>query len=48
MANRIGAKDYLECSALTKEGVRDVFEAATRAALSRRTKTKRKSKCEII
>jgi len=29
----IGARRYLECSSLTGEGVDDVFEAATRAAL---------------
>lgn len=29
----IGAKKYLECSSLSGEGVDDVFEAATRAAL---------------
>lgn len=29
----IGARKYLECSSLTGEGVDDVFEAATRAAL---------------
>ncbi|KAL3974497.1 hypothetical protein ACER0C_023123 [Sarotherodon galilaeus] len=33
MANRISAFGYLECSAKTKDGVRDVFEMATRAAL---------------
>lgn len=33
MAKRIGARKYLECSALSGEGVDDVFEAATRAAL---------------
>lgn len=33
VARQIGAKKYLECSALTGEGVDDVFEAATRAAL---------------
>jgi Rho family, other len=32
-AAQIGAKRYLECSSLTGEGVDDVFEAATRAAL---------------
>ena len=31
--NEIGARKYLECSSLTGEGVDDVFEAATRAAL---------------
>ena len=33
MAAQIGARKYLECSSLTGEGVDDVFEAATRAAL---------------
>merc|ERR1712002_534984 len=33
MADKIGAYGYLECSARTKEGVREVFELATRAAL---------------
>ena len=30
---KIGARYYLECSAKTNEGVREVFEHATRAAL---------------
>lgn len=34
IARQVGAKRYLECSALTGEGVDDVFEAATRAALT--------------
>ena len=33
MAHTIGARKYLECSSLTGQGVDDVFEAATRAAL---------------
>lgn len=33
MAQLCGARKYLECSSLTGEGVDDVFEAATRAAL---------------
>jgi Rho family protein len=33
IAQEIGARRYLECSSLTGEGVDDVFEAATRAAL---------------
>ncbi|KXJ91905.1 GTP-binding protein rho2 [Microdochium bolleyi] len=32
-ATEIGARKYLECSSLSGEGVDDVFEAATRAAL---------------
>ena len=32
-AQEIGARKYLECSSLSGEGVDDVFEAATRAAM---------------
>ena len=45
MAERINACAYLECSAKTKEGVREVFETATRVALQ----VKRKIlKCLIL
>lgn len=43
---QIGARKYLECSSLTGEGVDDVFEAATRAALL--TFEKRKTPCCIV
>lgn len=33
VASKIGAKHYLECSAKSGEGVREVFQYATRAAL---------------
>ena len=46
MAEKIGATNYLECSAKKREGVREVFEAATRAALSKRGKRSRK--CIIL
>ncbi|XP_077443921.1 ras-like GTP-binding protein RHO [Stigmatopora argus] len=36
MAARIGAHDYLECSARTKEGIWEVFETAARAALQKK------------
>jgi len=35
MADELGALLYLECSALTKEGVKDVFEYVTRVARGR-------------
>lgn len=40
VAQKIGAKHYLECSAKTGEGVREVFQYATRAALLSRNKKK--------
>lgn len=47
MASRIDAFGYLECSAKTKDGVRDVFEMATRAALQARKK-KKKGGCQLL
>ncbi|KAL6483242.1 hypothetical protein MHYP_G00081140 [Metynnis hypsauchen] len=41
MANRINAFGYLECSAKTKDGVREVFEMATRAALQAKKRGKK-------
>ena len=43
VAQRIGARHYLECSARTGEGVREVFQYATRAALLTRGKGGKKS-----
>ena len=34
VAQKIGARRYIECSARTGEGVRDVFQTATREALA--------------
>lgn len=47
MANRINAFGYLECSAKTKDGVREVFEMATRAALQVKKNKKRKG-CPLL
>ena len=46
MADRIGAYAYLECSAKTKDGVRAVFETATRGALN--SKKSKSSKCSVL
>jgi Ras homolog gene family, member A len=50
---KIGALKYLECSAKTNEGVREVFEHATRAALLNRRggrsgRKDGKSKCLVL
>jgi len=47
MAEKINAFAYLECSAKSKEGVREVFETATRAALQVR-KRKRNRICKVL
>ncbi|XP_041495780.1 transforming protein RhoA-like isoform X1 [Microtus oregoni] len=47
LANSIGAFGYVECSAKTKDGVRMVFEIATRAALQT-NRGKKKPGCFIL
>ena len=47
ICEKINGFTYLECSAKTKEGVREVFMAATRAALVKK-KVKGRSKCSIL
>ncbi|RKP26651.1 GTP-binding protein rhoA [Syncephalis pseudoplumigaleata] len=47
VANKIGAYKYLECSARTGEGVQEVFEHATRAALLHRKKANKMS-CLVL
>jgi small GTP-binding protein len=47
MANEIGAAKYLECSALTQEGLKAVFDEAIRAALQPKKK-KKKGGCQIL
>ncbi|CAK8683150.1 transforming protein RhoA [Clavelina lepadiformis] len=47
MAEKIGAYGYMECSARTKDGVREVFELATKAALQTK-KRKKKGGCDVL
>ncbi|KAF3912733.1 hypothetical protein ABW21_db0209796 [Orbilia brochopaga] len=48
MSKEIGAVKYLECSALTQKGLKNVFDEAIRAVLMPAPKTKPKSKCVIL
>jgi len=47
MAKEIGAVNFLECSALTQEGLKQVFDEAIRAAMSKPNKPKGK-KCNLL
>ncbi|XP_036607998.1 transforming protein RhoA-like isoform X1 [Trichosurus vulpecula] len=47
VANQIGAFGYMECSAKTKDGVKEVFDMATRAAWHGRL-GKKKSRCLVL
>ena len=39
MAHDTGAVEFIECSALKRDGVQEVFEAAVRAAIIRKKKS---------
>jgi len=47
MSKEIGAVNFLECSALTQEGLKQVFDEAIRAAMATPKKGKRK-KCKFL
>lgn len=48
IADKIGAFTYIECSAKTKENVREIFEMATRACLESVKSRKKTAWCSII
>merc|ERR1719273_45595 len=48
MANEVGAVKYLECSALTQEGLKVVFDEAIRAALTGSAKETKKGGCILL
>ncbi|KAJ3108807.1 Dynein heavy chain 7, axonemal [Phlyctochytrium bullatum] len=48
MAKDIGAVKYLECSALTQKGLKNVFDEAIRAVLSPAQPAKRKKGCVMM
>jgi len=48
VAQKIGATRYLECSAKSGQGVREVFEHATRAALLSKPGKRSKGKCTVL
>lgn len=48
MARDIGAVKYLECSALTQKGLKNVFDEAIRAVLSPPVRPRKKKGCLIL
>jgi len=47
LAAEIKAHKYMECSALTQDGVKDIFDEGVRAVLAKQ-KAKNKKKCIIM
>ena len=49
VAEKIGAKEYVECSAITRRGVREAFEMAAKIAMrvDKRKARKRRTGCVL-
>jgi small GTP-binding protein len=47
LAKELGARSYVECSALTQDGLKNVFDEAIRAAMSKDVGGKKKG-CQIL
>jgi small GTP-binding protein len=47
LAQELGARSYVECSALTQDGLKNVFDEAIRAAMSKGEKPKGRG-CQIL
>jgi Ras-related C3 botulinum toxin substrate 1 len=48
LAKELNAKQYVECSALTQEGLKNVFDEAIRWALNKGDQSKKKRGCTIL
>ena len=48
LANKIRAVKYLECSALTQRGLKQVFDEAVRAVLRPQPVRRRQRKCVLL
>ncbi len=48
MAKDIGAVKYLECSALTQKGLKQVFDEAIRAVLCPKKVERKKKTCNVL
>lgn len=50
LAKEVGAYAYLECSALTQEGLQDVFHTAVRSVIGSQAakQTKKKASCSLF